>query len=168
MSQANFRSNTRDGRKNIFISYRVSDTAGETGRLVDSLKQHFYEEQIFMDIDKIEPGVDFTKVISHSLEACDVMLVVIGPNWLGRNSDGSTRMSKANDWVRLEVATALKRDIRVVPLLTDNATLPDEVDLPEDLHPLLTRQSFELSNKRWKYDTGQLIEFLKQVVRIQP
>lgn len=167
MNQANVKQSAKTGKKNIFISYRVSDTAGETGRLVDSLKQHFYEDQIFMDIDKIEPGVDFTKVISNSLESCDVMLVIIGPNWIGRNSDGSTRISKTNDWVRLEVASALKRDIRVVPVLVDNAALPEADDLPEDLHPLLTRQTFEVSNKRWKYDTGQLVEFLK-FVGIQP
>lgn len=155
-------------KKNIFISYRVSDTAGETGRLVDSLKQQFYDDQIFMDIDKIEPGVDFTEVISNSLSSCDVMLVVIGPGWLGPLANGSKRINSENDWVRLEVSKALERGIRVVPVLVDGAELPSAEELPEDLHPLLKRQSYEISNKRWKYDTEQLIQFLQRSIGIAP
>lgn len=154
-------------RKNIFISYRVSDSAGITGRLVDSLKQHFQEDQIFMDIDKIEPGVDFTDVISTSLEGCDVMLAVIGPTWAGKNAaTGTSRIKETNDWVRLEIATALRRNIRVVPVLVDSAPLPLGDDLPDDLHPLLKRQTYELSNKRWRYDTENLVAFLEKSVGI--
>lgn len=156
-------------RKNIFISYRVSDTSGETGRLVDSLKQYFFEDQIFIDIDKIEPGVDFTEAIAKSLESCDVMLAIIGPNWQGLNTTNNTsRINNANDWVRLEIGTALKRNIRVVPVLVDGADLPAEDMLPEDLKPLLRRQAYEISNKRWKYDTEQLIRFLVKSVGIAP
>lgn len=148
-------------KKNIFISYRVNDTAGETGRLVDSLKQYFDEDQIFMDIDKIEPGVDFTEVISKSLGSCDVLLAIIGPNWLGtRDTQQAPRIHQPNDWVRLEISSALQRNIRVVPVLVDGAELPLEQDLPADLQPLLKRQAYEISNKRWKYDTEQLVRFL--------
>ena len=154
-------------KKNIFISYREKDTAGETGRLVDSLKQYFYEDQIFMDIDKLEPGVDFTDVISTSLENCDVMLAVIGPNWAATNAGtGKSRIKDSNDWVRLEIATALERKIRVVPVLVDGAVLPASDDLPEDLQPLLRRQAYEISNKRWRYDTENLIAFLEKSVGI--
>lgn len=148
-------------KKNIFISYRVNDTAGETGRLVDSLKHYFDEDQIFMDIDKIEPGVDFSEVISKSLSSCDVLLAIIGPNWLGgREVQGTPRIHQPNDWVRLEISSALQRNIRVVPVLVDGAELPQEQDLPADLQPLLKRQAYEISNKRWKYDTEQLVRFL--------
>lgn len=158
---------TTTARKNIFISYRVNDTSGETGRLVDSLKQYFFEEQIFVDIDKIEPGVDFTEAIAKSLEACDVMLAIIGPNWQGINSTGNTsRINDPNDWVRLEISTALKRNIRVVPVLVDGAELPAASQLPDDLQPLIRRQAYEISNKRWKYDTEQLIRFLIKSVGI--
>lgn len=154
-------------RKNIFISYREKDTAGETGRLVDSLKQHFYEDQIFLDIDKIEPGVDFTDVINKSLELCDVLLAVIGPNWAGKNvADNTSRIKDPNDWVKLEIATALQRNIRVVPVLVDGASLPNQEELPEDLHPLLRRQAYEVSNKRWRYDTENLVGFLEKSVGI--
>ncbi len=134
--------------------------------MVDTLKQHFYEDQIFMDIDKIEPGVDFTDVISTSLEQCDVMLAVIGPHWFGVHASGGSRIKDANDWVRLEIATALQRGIRVVPVLVDGAELPQAEDLPEDLQPLLRRQAYEISNKRWRYDTENLAAFLEKSVGI--
>jgi hypothetical protein len=155
-------------KKNIFISYRVQDTSGETGRLADALKNHFEEDQIFMDIDKIEPGVDFTEVISRSLDICDVMLAIIGPNWQGRDSNGLSRIKKPDDWVRLELSTALKRNIRVVPVLVDGASLPDVSELPEDLEGLSRRQTYEISNKRWQYDTEQLIHFLQHSIGIGP
>lgn len=148
-------------KKNIFINYRVHDTAGETGRLVDRLKQYFSEEQIFMDIDKIEPGVDFTKAISKSLESCDIMLAIIGPHWLGTDASNNTsRIKNPNDWVKTEISTALQRDIRVVPVLVDGGQLPGSDELPPELQPLLLRQSIEISNKRWEYDTEQLINVL--------
>lgn len=153
--------------KNIFISYRERDSAGEAGRLVDSLKEHFVDDQIFMDIDKIEPGVDFTDAISHSLECCDVMLAIIGPRWMGDNKEMS-RIKKDDDWVRLEIATALSRNIRVVPVLVDGADLPTSEELPEDLQGLLKRQAYEISNKRWRYDTDQLIDFLERNVGVIP
>lgn len=148
-------------KKNIFINYRVHDTAGETGRLVDRLKQRFSDDQIFMDIDKIEPGLDFTKAISKSLESCDIMLAIIGPHWLGVNpTDNTSRIKNPNDWVKTEISTALQRDIRVVPVLVDGGQLPAADDLPGELQPLLLRQTFEISNTRWDYDTEQLINML--------
>ena len=153
--------------KNIFISYREKDSSGEAGRLVDSLKEYFLDHQIFMDIDKIEPGVDFTDAISHSLECCDVMLAIIGPRWMGEIGQ-SSRIKNDDDWVRLEIATALKRNIRVVPVLVDGAELPTAEELPEDLQSLLKRQAYEISNKRWRYDTNELIKFLENNVGVIP
>ncbi|HTN17805.1 MAG TPA: toll/interleukin-1 receptor domain-containing protein [Chitinophagaceae bacterium] len=156
-------------KKKIFISYRVKDTQAATGRLVDALKQHFDDDQIFLDIDKIEPGLDFTVVISKYLDSSDVMLVIIGPDWMAYNSErNSYRINEQNDWVRLEIATALQRNIRVVPVLLEGASLPDEELLTDDLKPLLRRQSYEISNKRWKYDSEQLIEFLKKILGQTP
>jgi hypothetical protein len=154
--------------KKIFISYRVQDTAGETGRLVDALKQHFTDEQIFLDIENLEPGSDYTVAIEKSLDTCDVFLAVIGPHWTGDREGNALRIQDPNDWVRLEVATALQRNIRVVPVLVDGAVLPKTEQLPPDLQPLLRRQSFEISNKRWRYDTDQLVKFLVNTAGIQP
>lgn len=154
--------------KNIFISYRVQDTAGETGRLVDDLKQHFADGQLFMDIDNLEPGVEFDVVIEKYLNSCEVMLVVIGPYWLGNREHQTARINDPNDWVKLEVSSALTRRIRVIPVLVDGACLPKEEELPPELKPLIKRQSYELSNKRWQYDVDRLIDFLIRVVGITP
>lgn len=154
---------TQSHRKKLFISYRVQDTSADTGRLVDSLKQVFYDDQIFMDIEKLEPGVDFTKALAKSLETCDVLFAVIGPEWVGEDKDGRPRIMRSDDWVRLELETALQRGIRLIPVLMRNATLPEMTDIPESLYPLLNRQTYEISNKRWKYDTDQLIQFLIQI-----
>lgn len=152
-------------RKNIFISYRVKDTQLATGRLVDTLKQHIHENRIFMDIDKIDPGLDFTQVISKYLNSSEVMLAIIGPDWMAYNAEkGTYRINDNTDWVRKEIATALQRNIRVIPVLLDGGTMPDEDQLPDDLKPLLLRQSYEISNKRWKYDCDQLIEVLRRTM----
>lgn len=151
-------------QKKIFISYRVQDTSADTGRLVDTLKQVFNEEQIFMDIEKLEPGVDFRLALAKSLETCDVLFAVIGPEWIGtKDTNGNPRIKQPEDWVRIELETALKRDIRVIPVLVRGASLPAMEDLPESLYPLLNRQTYEISNKRWAYDTDQLINFLKKI-----
>ena len=154
---------THPQRKKIFISYRVQDTAADTGRLVDALKQAFYEDQIFMDIEKLEPGVDFRQALTKSLESCDVLFAIIGPEWAGTDKSGNPRIKHSEDWVRIELETALKRDIRVIPVLMRGAALPAMEDLPESLYPLLNRQTYEISNKRWSYDTEQLINFLKKI-----
>lgn len=152
-------------RKNIFISYRVKDTQVATGRLIDALKLHISENQIFMDIDKIEPGLDFTQVISKYLNSSEIMLAIIGPDWMAYNAEKQTyRINDNNDWVRKEIATALQRNIRVIPILIDGGTMPEEEQLPDDLKPLLLRQAYEISNKRWKYDCDQLIETLKRTL----
>ena len=121
-----------------------------------------------MDIDNIEPGVEFDQVIEKYLNSCEVMLVVIGPRWLGYREDRTARINDQSDWVRLEVSSALKRKIRVIPVLVDGASLPKEEELPEDLKTLLKRQSYELSNKRWQYDVDRLIDFLIRVAGIIP
>ena len=110
----------------IFISYRRDDSRHAAGRLVDRLAQIFPRDQLFMDIDAIEPGLDFEEVINEKLEACDVMLAVIGPNWAtSRDESGALRLEDPDDFVRLEIAAALKRDIRVIPVLVDGAKIPE-------------------------------------------
>jgi hypothetical protein len=98
------------------------------------------------DVDDIEPGLDFKKEISKMVEACDVLLVVIGPKWL---SASVRRLDKPNDFVRVEIETALARDIRVVPVLIDGARMPQAEDLPESLRPLVYRQAVGLVHAVW-------------------
>lgn len=156
-------------KKKIFISYRVRDTQAAAGRLADALKLHFDEDQIFMDIDRIEAGLEFSAVITKYLGSSDVMLAIIGPDWMGYNSETKTyRIHEKNDWVKTEIATAVRRKIRVIPVLLEGGQLPNEDLLPEELKSLLSRQSYEISNKRWKYDSDQLIELLKKLIEPKP
>ncbi|MEK6478816.1 toll/interleukin-1 receptor domain-containing protein [Catalinimonas sp. 4WD22] len=151
--------------KKIFISYRRQDTAGESGRLADSLKQHYDPSQIFMDIDTIEPGVDFVDVINRGVSSCEVLLAIIGPDWVNiTDAQGNRRLDDENDFIRLEIATALKRNIRVIPVLVDGAKMPTREQLPADLATLSRRNAHEISNTRWSYDVQQLLKILEKVI----
>src|SRR4051812_23138559 len=99
----------------IFICYRRDDTAGYAGRAYDALAAEFGEPNVFMDIDAIDPGTDFAEVIAEALSDCDVLLVLIGPNWLARRGlRGRRRVDTPGDFVRLELAAAMDRDIPIV------------------------------------------------------
>ena len=145
----------------IFICYRREDSVGHTGRLFDRLVQHYGREQVFMDLDAIEPGEDFIDAIRRRVGACEVELVVIGPGW-ARAVDiaGRRRLEDPDDFVRLEVLTALSRDVRVIPLLVGGASMPAAADLPEPLRPLVRRQAFELSDRSFHDGVSRLIAVL--------
>ncbi len=108
----------------IFISYRREDSAPYAGRLHDRLVQEFGRANVFMDIDAIDPGVDFVQAIEAAVSRVDFMLCVIGPNWLLTDPSGQPRLADPHDFVALEVASALDREIRVVPVLVGGAELP--------------------------------------------
>ena len=149
----------------IFISYRRDDSRHAAGRLADDLSQAFGAERIFRDIEGIDLGVDFAKSLERAMAACSVMLVLIAPQWLGvqDNKRGGRRLDQADDWIRKEIVTALKRDVRVVPVLLEGAHLPDAADLPADLQPLVRRQAMELSDVRWRGDLRRLIDALAKL-----
>lgn len=150
----------------IFISYRRTDSAGYAGRLYDHLSQHLGKNALFMDIDNIPPGEDFIKVIEEGIGACDMVLVLIGSQWAtAADSQGRRRLDDPNDFVRLEIATALKRNIRVIPVLVNDASMPGPNILPEDLKPLARRNAVELSNERFQYDVERLVRALVPVKR---
>lgn len=144
----------------IFISYRRDDSGGYTGRLFDHLRAHFGKRDIFRDIDTIRPGDDFTKAVENAIGTCDVVLVMIGRQWLNiRDAEGRRRLDNPQDLVRLEIATALANPrIRVIPILVGGAGMPGAHELPDDLQALARRNAFELSDRRFQYDTTQLID----------
>jgi hypothetical protein len=148
----------------IFISYRRDDTRQAAGRLGDDLADHFGSAKIFRDIDNIELGVDFTVALNQALGSCAVMLVLIGHKWLDmRTAAGSRRLDDPKDWIRQEIATALHRGIRVVPVLIDGAELPDESALPDDLKPLVRRQKLDVDDARWRGDLAKLVDTLARL-----
>ncbi len=143
----------------IFLSYRRDDSGGHAGRLADDLKHAFAGDQVWRDIEAIEAGADFVDAIGKAIGSCSVLLALIGPRWLeAKNSAGERRLDDPNDFVRLEIATALERGVRVIPVLVGGATMPSEPALPEVLRPLARRQAHELTDKRWDYDAGQLFD----------
>lgn len=147
----------------IFLNYRREDTAGYAGRLYDALADRFSAGQVFIDIDNIEPGVDFVEVIENAVGACDVFIALIGQRWVEvMNERGGQRLEDENDFVRLEIEAALKRELRVIPVLVQGARMPRPSELPESLAPLTRRNALEISDHRWRYDVEQLVQALER------
>jgi len=150
----------------IFVSYRRQDSQSAAGRLTDHLKDHLPDVPIFRDVETIEPGVDFVDAIEKALQSCRVLIAVIGPRWIdAAHHDGSRRLDDPNDYTRLEIATALRReDVRVIPILVEGAVMPATAQLPEDLAALARRNAIELSDKRWEFDVSQLVDTLRSAL----
>ncbi len=158
----------------IFISYRRNDAEGEAGRLFDDLVARFDDQSVFMDVHAIKPGHDFRKAIDESIDGCTVLLALIGPDWFtaknaagnaSGNSDGNAlahnRLEDENDFVRLEVGSALRRRIPVIPVLVRATKMPQPEQLPPDLKDLAYRNAVELTHARWKSDVQVLAEALR-------
>jgi hypothetical protein len=149
----------------IFISYRRDDTEGEAGRLFDDLVRTFGEGSVFMDVAGINPGIDFRKAIDDNVATCGVLLAMIGPGWTTfTNSSGQRRLDDVNDFVRLEVASALARNIAVIPVLVHEAKMPSPDQLPDNLKDLAYRNSVEITHARWNSDVQLLTKALSQYV----
>ncbi|MQA88558.1 MAG: TIR domain-containing protein [Streptosporangiales bacterium] len=146
----------------IVISYRRDDAPGHAGRLYDGLAARFGGEQVFMDIDAIEPGIDFAQQISAVIGRCQVLLVIIGPRWLQMaDRYGNRRLDAPGDYVRMEIETALSHGVLVIPVLVHGAAMPSTDDLPPSVNQLAFRNAVELSDIRWHLDVGRLIRFLE-------
>jgi TonB family protein len=158
--------NSRNRRLgSIFVSYRRTDSQGEAGRLFDDLVNHFGEQMVFMDVAGIEAGRDFRKAIEDGVAKCGVILVVIGPQWLdAKDESGAGRLDDPADFVRIETASALRRDIPVIPVLVRGAEMPRAEELPEDLKDLAYRNCIELTHARWRSDIQLLTEALRRLV----
>jgi uncharacterized membrane protein YeaQ/YmgE (transglycosylase-associated protein family) len=151
--------------KGIFISYRRDESAGYAGRIADKFSEYFGEERVFRDIDSIEPGLDFAEAIESAVGSSEVLVAVIGRNWLTvEDTAGHKRLENPDDFVRLEIAAALKRNIRVIPLLVQGASMPGTNELPDDLAPLGRRNAFELHDSSWTADIQRLIRTLERVI----
>lgn len=149
----------------IFISYRREDSAAYAGRLYDWLSQRFGKEAIFIDIDTIQPGEDFVEVVEQKVGACDALIALIGKNWLSCvDEEGKRRLDNPDDFVHLEIATALHRNVRVIPVLLDGARMPRGQELPEPLTKLVRRNALELSYTRFHQDVERLMEALEKAL----
>jgi TIR domain-containing protein len=149
----------------VFICYRREDTAAHAGRLYDSMVNRFGEGNVFMDVD-MAPGVDFVERITEVVSACQVLIVVMGPSWAtAEDEGGEVRIGDPDDFVRLEVETALKRrEVTPIPVLVSEARMPKREALPPELQTLTRRNALELSNSRWSYDVERLHTTLDELL----
>jgi hypothetical protein len=146
----------------VFISYRRDDSAGHAGRVMDRLESEFGRDHLFMDVDSIPLGMNFVKVLREEVAKCRVLLAVIGPNWSdARDEDRTRRLENPNDFVRIEIATALQRDISVIPILLDGAKIPKANQLPDELKELASRNGLDVRHVSFRSDMDKLIRGLK-------
>jgi hypothetical protein len=149
----------------IFISYRREDTAYPAGWLFDRLSEHFKAGEVFKDVDSIELGDDFVNEISAAVGSCDVLLALIGERWLTiTDQSGVRRLDDPGDFVRVEIEAALSRNVRVIPILVDGATMPGANQVPPTLAGLSRRQALELSPSRFDFDSGRLLTVLDKTL----
>jgi len=155
-------------KDSIFISYRQLDSADVVGRIYDKLTQHFGKEAVFKDVDSIPLGYDFRTHLQQVVGSCGVLLVVIGDSWLTVTDDeGHIRLNNADDYVRIEVSTALLRNVPVIPLLVKNAKMPKKSDLPDDIANLSFRNGTHIRNDPdFHFDMDRVIQSLSSHVNI--
>jgi hypothetical protein len=145
----------------VFISYRREDSEGQARALSLELVGLLGKESVFMDVDSIALGRDFRQVLQERLGSCEVMIALIGPGWLNAKDDsGTRRVDSPTDFVRQEIAAALKRNIPVIPVLVQGAQVPPPERLPDDLKDLSYRNGFELGHSTWDSDVREMVKRL--------
>lgn len=144
----------------IFVTYRRQDSGDVTGRIYDRLVQHFGREMIFKDVDSIPLGVDFRKFLGDAVGRCNLLLAVIGRQWLSsQNESGARRLDDPRDFVRIEIEAALQRNIPVIPLLVQGAGVPSENDLPPSVQALVYRNAISIRpDPDFHHDVDRLIK----------
>ena len=141
----------------VFICYRRDDTSGYAGRLHDALAGRFGAGEVFMDMEAIPPGADFVQQVEAAIAGCLALLPLIGPRWLSATSEsGARRLDDPEDFVRVEIEAALRREIRLIPVLVQGAKMPRADQLPASLRALATLNALELSDTHWQADVRDL------------
>jgi hypothetical protein len=148
----------------VFISYRREDAAGYAQAIFGHLERHLRRDQIFMDVDTLEPGIDFIARIQQAITESDVVIAVIGKRWMGERSNAPARIHDPHDFVHLEIATALSRDIKVIPVLVDGASMPNQEQLPRTLQAFAHRNALELSNTRFRFDLERIAQAVRKTL----
>src|SRR5215472_10389883 len=149
----------------IFISYRHSEDGMAAGWLVERLAAHFGKDQVFKDVDSIQLGDDFVKVIADAVGRCDVLLALIGRQWLTITDDyGRRRLDNPQDFVRLEIEAALKRDIRLISVLFEGTPMPRADEVPPSLAALANRQALDFNSARAHPEFDKLIDVLNKTL----
>jgi hypothetical protein len=151
--------------RKVFISYRRGEDSGYAGRLFDTLLDAFDPDRVFMDVDNIEPGMDFFAVLEEKVAQSDVMLAVIGKHWADAiDAKGNRRLENPKDFVRIEIEAALNQNKRVIPVLVGDSEMPSAEELPESLQPLARRHALRVTHERYRSDVEGLIKALKRIL----
>ncbi|MFS8082318.1 MAG: toll/interleukin-1 receptor domain-containing protein [Ginsengibacter sp.] len=149
----------------IFISYRRSDSTKDARAIYERLRRDFGEDRVFIDLEGIEPGEDFVEVLERHLDGCEVLVALIGRDWSdARNERGERRLDDEEDFVRIELAAALKRRIKVFPVLLDGAATPSAAHLPTELRSLVRRQAMSLDYAKFDADLTRLARAIRRAV----
>jgi TIR domain len=161
--QSHIADGRRAKRNNFFVCYRREDSSAYAGWLTAELGRQFGKQRVFRGVDS-GGGVDVRDQVGEVIDSCAVLLAVIGPRWLMvQDESGRRRIDHPDDLVALEIAAALKRDIRVIPVLVAGARMPREADLPVLLAGLAYRTAIELSDAGWERQVTGLLDDLKEV-----
>jgi hypothetical protein len=140
----------------VFISYRRDDARADARSVYQRLQRTLGTNKLFMDVDTIAGGHDFRRVIDRHLSETSALLVLIGRNWLGASADSSRRLDNPDDFVRMEIASAIKRDLPIIPVLVEDAQMPRVEDLPEDIRPLAFRQAVRVTHENFANDMNRI------------
>ncbi|MEM6398415.1 MAG: toll/interleukin-1 receptor domain-containing protein [Bacteroidota bacterium] len=154
-------------RPKIFISYRRLDSVATTGRLYDYLKGRFGKEAIFQDFENIKIGEKFTKIIEEAIQNCHVFVLMIGPHFFSiKDSQGKIRITKADDYVRLEIESALKYEKTIIPIFIDHASIENNSKhTPKSISEVLTINGCTLTHEKWSLEAKIIIDRIKQIIK---
>jgi hypothetical protein len=147
----------------IFINYRRDDTSTNASRLYEWLAERYGEDQVFMDVDAIEPGMRWREAIDRAVGSSTLVLALIGARWL---ADLDQRAGDEGDFMRYELETALRRDVRIIPILVEGAKMPRSEELPDSLATLTEFQAFEVRNERFRFDKEELLKRVDRALGI--
>jgi hypothetical protein len=155
-------------RTKIFISYRRQDSGANAIGISQYLEKEFGHKNVYVDVDMLA-GTKYPAVIETRLAECQVMLVLIGPDWLtSKDEHGHVRLKKSDDWVRIEIARALKRDLTVIPVLINGAQLPDRDMLPDDIQGLLDHQTASVTLAGFRHEMAGLVRDIRSIKNKRP
>lgn len=149
----------------IFINYRRGEDSGFVQAILSRLENAFASDRIFIDVDSMEPGTDFVRVLGEQVAQCDLFLAVIGKRWVeARDVSGARRLDSTADFVRIEIASALEQGKRVIPILLDDAQMPKPDQLPANVKELSSRSAFRLTHDRFKAEAASLVVALRKIM----
>src|SRR4051812_6307986 len=155
------------GEGGIFINYRREDSDTWVDHIYEKLCSHFSKNHVFMDVDSIPPGVDFVDAITSAASKCGLMLVIMGRGWAKMaDNQGRPRIQNDDDFVRLEIAAAIRLNIPILPVLGFGASMPSQNELPEEIRALARRNACTIVRATYADDLDALVRHVERLMRM--